>query len=413
MTHSSSDTRARFAETMRRLNAGPTTPAPAAPARRVPLSVAEFTDRLRSAGHDPVEMLRGAPERSVEFVAAGNIARSGLARAVPFTSTRAEGAGTDEVEGDGLTIAGYGAVFNSETEINSWEGRFIEKIRKGAFRKSLTEQTPLMQFDHGHHPLLGGLPIGTWSRAEEDDHGLAVEGRLYDNWMVLPFRDAIADPNGGVTGMSFRFSVVREEWRDAQGKKVTDDQELFELLYYGAGDRGPITRELIEVKAPEVGPVVWPAYKDTTVGARSADGGVLTIDLAALRSDPRRLADVAALVDAEARRALMGDRLSVIRTRATAAGIPDSAPVVHTDRVRPGSPEGADTERTEIEPHATDEPAAVHPPAQGAPDRTGDSAGEHSSSSQPTGPVNPVERREQMRDRYRTIRARTLALPES
>jgi hypothetical protein len=58
--------------------------------------------------------------------------------------------------------------------------------------------------------------------------------------------------------MSFRFTVVKEEWRDKRGKLVTGD-ELLELLYR-PGDRGPLKRTLKEVKVPELGPVVWPAY---------------------------------------------------------------------------------------------------------------------------------------------------------
>lgn len=216
--------------------------------------------------------------------------RENLCRSVPFNLVRADG----DAEGDGLTIEGYGAVFNSVTEIDSWEGAFEEVIAPGAFRKSLRERTPKMQFDHGRHPLLGSVPLGRWDVAEEDAHGLHVVGRLSDNWLVEPFRDAIND--GGVEGMSFRFSVIREEWRDTTGKLIKPE-ELSDLLWYGAGDRGPIRRTLKEVKVPEVGPVVWPAYEETSVGVRSQ---VVTIDLGRL-TDPdtrKTLARAVALADA-------------------------------------------------------------------------------------------------------------------
>lgn len=373
------------------------------------LSVVEFADRLRSAGHDPSTMLAGAPTHRLERVAGGEIPREGLCRTVPFRQEAAEGEGNS----DGLNIEGYGAVFDSTTEIHSWEGSFLEKIRKGAFRKTLREQTPKMQFDHGHHPLLGGLPLGRWTETKEDDHGVHAAGRLFDNWITQPFRDAIAE--GAVDGMSFRFSVVREEWRDAQGKKITDDHELFELLYFGVeGDeRLPLTRELIEVRAPEMGPVVWPAYKDTSVSARSADGGTLTIDLGALRSNPRILADVAALVDSEARkvqqRAILDsadERLAQIEPGADAA-TPDD--LVHNQPVHTASPED---ERTE--PPATERPADAHPDTTSAPRDTGTSAGEHSPSGQtPRRPANPTERRESLRKGYREYLDRVLALPDS
>lgn len=217
--------------------------------------------------------------------------RDDLRRSARFELLRAD----DDVEGDGLTIDGYGAVFNSPTHIASWEGDFDEVIAPGAFKKSLRERTPIMQFDHGQHPLLGSLPLGRWELAEEDARGLHVVGRLSDNWLVEPFRDSIRD--GGVTGMSFRFSVVREEWTDAAGKKIRDD-ELGDLLYYGAGDRGPILRTLKELRMSEVGPVTWPAYEDTSVGVRNRssviDLGSLDLRTAHARS---RLARAVALAD--------------------------------------------------------------------------------------------------------------------
>lgn len=219
--------------------------------------------------------------------------RDDLCRSVAFDLVRAE---PDAEGGDGLTIEGYGAVVNSVTEIDSWEGCFQEVIAPGAFRKTLRERTPKMQFDHGRHPLLGSLPLGVWTTAEEDARGLHLVGRLTDNWLVEPFRQAIAE--GGVEGMSFRFSVVREQWTDKDGKTIKDD-EINQLLWYGAGDRGPILRTLKELSVSEAGPVVWPAYEETTVGVRSKS---ITIDLAALRSPQARsdLARAVALADAAA-----------------------------------------------------------------------------------------------------------------
>jgi uncharacterized protein len=167
--------------------------------------------------------------------------REDLVRSVPFELTRTD-------DGDGLTLEGYAAVFNDWTEINSWEGHFLERILPGAFKKTLAERTPVLQFDHGSHPLIGSIPIGTITTAREDDRGLFIRARLSDNWLVQPVRDAIAD--GAVTGMSFRFSVPRDkdEWDN---------------------DATPPRRSIRETITREVGPVVWPAYESTTVGVRS------------------------------------------------------------------------------------------------------------------------------------------------
>ena len=198
-----------------------------------------------------------------------------LVRADLCREARFELRATEDPSGDGLTIDGIAAVFDTPTRIDSWEGQFDESIAFGAFRKSVSERMPKLQFDHGHHPLIGSLPIGSWTSMREDrGAGLHAIGRLHDNWLVEPVRDAIAE--GSVDGMSFRFSVVREEWRDTTGKVIRDDQELISLLW-NPGDRGPLQRTLKEVKISEAGPVVWPAYQQTSVGVRSR---TITIDLA-------------------------------------------------------------------------------------------------------------------------------------
>lgn len=170
-----------------------------------------------------------------------DLPRDNLTRSVPFELVRAAGE-----PGDGLTLEGYGAVFDTPTRIDSWEGTFDEVIARGAFAKTLKERTPKIQFDHGHHPMLGSVPIGAPEVIREDSHGLFVKVRLHDNWMTEPVRDAIA--SGAIDGMSFRFAVVKEELDES-------------------GDL-PL-RTVTEVKLFEVGPVVFPAYESTSVGVRA------------------------------------------------------------------------------------------------------------------------------------------------
>lgn len=172
-------------------------------------------------------------------------------------------------QGDGKTLEGYAAVFDADTEINSWEGHFKERIVRGAFRKTLRERTPVLQFDHGHDSRFGNLPIGKFESIKEDKHGLRVQARLFDH--ADPIREAIAE--GAVSGMSFRFKVVRDSWTDNKGVEIKDRSELLGLLYGDAPDakkRGPLQRSIKEVKLMEAGPVVFPAYPQTTVGVRSA-----------------------------------------------------------------------------------------------------------------------------------------------
>jgi len=154
-----------------------------------------------------------------------------------------------EPSSDGLTLEGYAAVFNEWTEIDSWEGTFKERIAPGAFRRTLGQRTPILQFDHGTHPLIGSLPLGVFTSINEDEHGLRVKARLSDNWLVQPIRDAIRD--GAITGMSFRFRVIKDQWSKGRDKMAE--------------------RTINEVALYEAGPVVFPAYEQTTVGVRSRE----------------------------------------------------------------------------------------------------------------------------------------------
>jgi HK97 family phage prohead protease len=199
--------------------------------------------------------------------------RTDVVRMTPF-AVRAD----DQEAGDGLTLDGYAAVFNRRALIDSWEGRFWEDIANGSMRKSFREMPPKIQFEHGRHPLIGSMPIARLVTIEESsdpelapDGGAHVVGRLHDNWLIEPVRDAIA--NKAVDGMSFRFTVVREEWRDADGKVIRDEDKLRELLrrtwFEEVPDDELLTRTLKEVRVPELGPVVFPAYAETSVGVRS------------------------------------------------------------------------------------------------------------------------------------------------
>lgn len=168
-------------------------------------------------------------------------------------------------QGDGKTLEGYAAVFDQDTVINSWEGHFKERMVRGAFRKTLKERTPVCQFDHGHDSRFGNLPIGAFEELKEDKHGLRVRARMFEH--AEPIREAIEA--GAVTGMSFRFKVVRDAWTDDKGNPITDRQELMDRLYNAKKGDKPLQRTIKEVKLMEAGPVVFPAYPQTTVGVRS------------------------------------------------------------------------------------------------------------------------------------------------
>lgn len=150
-----------------------------------------------------------------------------------------------EVRGDGRTLEGYAAVFNSPTQIRDVGGDFEETILPGAFTRSLKTRLPILQWDHGKDPRVGTVPIGSIQNLAEDSRGLHVRARLYDNAVVEPVRQAIEGKS--IRGMSFRFGVPAggDEWPTRDKRNVRD------------------------ADVHELGPVAFPAYDETSVSVRS------------------------------------------------------------------------------------------------------------------------------------------------
>jgi uncharacterized protein len=150
--------------------------------------------------------------------------------------------------GDGLNLEGYAAVFNTPTRIRDHQGDFDETILPGAFKRSLGERSPVLQWDHGRDPAVGTAPIGDITDLREDDHGLLVRARLYDHASTERVRMAIKGKS--IKGMSFRFGVP-------DGGEVWSKRDGMEQ------------REIRDADVHELGPVVFPAYKATSVSVRS------------------------------------------------------------------------------------------------------------------------------------------------
>src|SRR3990167_6142521 len=116
-----------------------------------------------------------------------------------------------DVEAGGMpTLVSSFAVFNEWTEIDSWfEGRFLERIQRGAFRKTMRENRDQIKrlFQHGQDPQVGSKPLGAISDLREDDDAAVGEVELFDtdyNRELLPALKA------GVLGSSLRFQGMRE-----------------------------------------------------------------------------------------------------------------------------------------------------------------------------------------------------------
>lgn len=174
-----------------------------------------------------------------------------------LSELRAEG------EGEGRTLSGYAAVFNLLSE-EMWGMR--ERIRPGAFAKTIQEGDIRACWNHNADYVLGRTKTGTL-KLWEDERGLKVE--------IKPPATSWADDcvesirRGDVDQMSFGFQTVRDFWEGEEGQQV---------------------RTLVEVRLFEVSPVTFPAYPQTDISVRA-----LQEEIGRLRNpDP---AEVRALIE--------------------------------------------------------------------------------------------------------------------
>ena len=147
-------------------------------------------------------------------------------------------------EGDGPPkIVGHAAVFNTLSEDL---GGFRETIKRGAFKGSLADGADVRALiNHNSDHVLGRISAGTL-KVWEGANGLRVEIQPPDTQAANDLMTSIK--RGDVTGMSFAFNTITDDWR-------TKDEESI--------------RELKEVHLIEVSPVTFPAYPATDVALRS------------------------------------------------------------------------------------------------------------------------------------------------
>lgn len=159
-----------------------------------------------------------------------------------------------------LTLFGHFSLFNQPTEIISeYEGRFIERIAPGAFKKTFAERGQKMKvmWNHGRPEQAGSLAnvlIAKPTVVREDDRGAYYEAELFrglPEWLYEGLRE-------GVYGASFRFSVPqgRDDWNQYPERSASNPEGLPE-------------RTVREASVPEAGPVSWPAYEGATSSVRS------------------------------------------------------------------------------------------------------------------------------------------------
>jgi HK97 family phage prohead protease len=120
-------------------------------------------------------------------------------------------------EGDGMTLRGYAAVFNSPSEPLP----FTETIQPGAFSDSLRSRNDVkLLWNHDTGIVLGSTRAGTL-KLTEDERGLLVEASLPD---TQAGRDAATlIKRGDVSAFSFGFRVPAggDNWPSANQRVLT------------------------------------------------------------------------------------------------------------------------------------------------------------------------------------------------
>ena len=131
-----------------------------------------------------------------------------------------------KVDGDTGRFSGYGSVFGG---VDSYGDTII----KGAFESTLRNNGKPKMF-YGH---VWDMPVGKWTVAKEDDHGLYVEGELTPGLSKASDVHA-ALKHGTRDGLSIGGFLKKGDWEDS-------------------ADGGRIIRKWS--KLVEVSPVVFPA----------------------------------------------------------------------------------------------------------------------------------------------------------
>ncbi|MFC5217326.1 HK97 family phage prohead protease [Streptomyces coerulescens] len=231
------------------------------------------------------------------------------------------------IEGDdsGERFKGYAAKFNSRTAIgNPLRWGFYEEIAPGAFTKTLQEGDARFLVDHDSYYVVSRVSAGTLDVAE-DAVGLPVDSALdtalsYVNDLKANVR------NGNITGMSFGFYVIKDEWSTETVE--TSDGQTVEVE----------VRRILEVRLIEVSAVTFPAYEDTEA------------ELASVASALVQRGDPAAIEQRAKYRPELRDLLQLVGDKGPAAGAAPASQAADGDTRQEAGLE----ERGALAAHSTD-----------------------------------------------------------
>lgn len=160
----------------------------------------------------------------------------------------AKGLEVRAAEGDEVIIDGYASVTSVWYDVaggppTGWR----ERIQRGAFAKTLSEQRDAMFLLVDHE----GLPVAATRNGtlilEEDDHGLRFEARIQPTRSAYRAEIAAAIQDGLLDSASFAFRAEQQMWNEDYTERTITEARLYEASV-----------------------VKWPANPATVVQARDA-----------------------------------------------------------------------------------------------------------------------------------------------
>jgi HK97 family phage prohead protease len=166
-------------------------------------------------------------------------------------------------DGDKPKLSGYAAKYGILTDL----GWFKERIKSGAFDEALKDADVRCLKNHDPNLILGRTTSGTL-RLQSNTVGLKFEDDVPDTTTGKDILEEVR--RGDISGCSFAFTVAEQTWK------------YFE-------DDSPPERTIITIaQLYDVGPVTYPAYKDTTVKAREIDTTVAMRSLDAFKESEKK-----------------------------------------------------------------------------------------------------------------------------
>ena len=133
-------------------------------------------------------------------------------------------------------FSGYGSVFGVKDS-------YSDIVMPDAFKDSLKkwqekEQLPAMLWQHRMDE-----PIGVYTKMEEDDEGLYVEGRLLIDVDQLAKRAHGHMKAGSLSGLSIGYSLNDYEWDQDKGAFLLKEIDLWEvsLVTFPANDEARVS----------------------------------------------------------------------------------------------------------------------------------------------------------------------------